>query len=227
MKNKKITITIGIIVSLIIILLGVMTLSIIKPETPKKEKTEKDKFSSYLENFKTANYKAELVYYSESPEIENINHVLLTYYYLNDIEKYYYLQENTEEVNQYNDYKNKQKYEKEPDDNYKTTDLTSKSNHQLLVNLLNKAKTTKQDNTAYTLEVSRKKIKQFLEEFHKIADKALKYSESAEYEIIVATENNNISNIIIKEKEDDSKNIIYTFDKIGEISEIQLPKNAK
>ena len=90
MKNKKITITIGIIVSLIIILLGVIALSIIKPETPKKEKTEKDKFSSYLENFKTANYKAELVYYSESPEIENVNHVLLTYYYLNDIEKYYY-----------------------------------------------------------------------------------------------------------------------------------------
>ena len=59
-------------------------------------------------------------------------------------------------------------------------------------------------------------IKKFMDSFHDIDNNAILYKDKNKYEIIVVTKNNNISNIIIKEKEDDSKNMIYTFDKIGE-----------
>lgn len=178
-------------------------------------KKQENKFSTYLNNFQNSNYQASLVYYTESEKLEGVKHSLVTYNYRNSIEEYYIENDKEKRTYQYNDYKKIKKYKNTTENYYQLMSLENQSNQELLIQLLKKAKIKSQSEDTFTLETSKKNIKKFLEEFQKIDEKALKYSESVEYEIIVVTKNNNISNIIIKEKENNDKNIIYTFDKIG------------
>lgn len=225
MKNKKISVLIEIIIILILILSSIIILSVIKPSNTEKAKKQENKFSTYLNNFKSSNYQASLVFYTESEELEGVKHSLVTYNYRNSIEEYYIENDKEKRTYQYNDYKKIKKYKNTTENYYQLMSLENQSNQELLMQLLKKAKIKSQSEDTFTLEASKKNIKKFLEEFQKIDEKALKYSESVEYEIIVVTKNNNISNIIIKEKENSDKNIIYTFDKIGEIPEIKITVN--
>lgn len=218
MKNQRTPIIIGIVIA-IIILIGIIITSTVKPISKEKTKSEENKFATYLTNFEKSNYESTIVY---SLENGNGNYSMETYYYRDEIEKYYISQDNERIVYKYNDYKNKKIYVKEPN-NYTTISLENKSNHELLVRILKESKVKKKEGNTFLLKANINEIKKFMDGFHDIDNNAILYKDKNKYEIYVVINKENISSVIIKETEKDI-GINYTFTNINQIESIDLPK---
>ncbi len=219
MKNRNVGyITIIIIV---IVLIGIILFSLL--QNKKNYKTDKvineNTFSNAMKQFEKASYQTKLVYYIDSKE--DIHHNFIQYNFNNNIEEYFYEEQNKKEVTQYNDYNNQEKYI-QGIENYKKEKLEEQSHHELLLKLLKKSKVKKQDGEAFILEVSNQTMNDYLTEFHKHDKESMTYQESAEYELMVIVKNSNITSIMISTKES-NQDIVYTFDKINEIEDIKLP----
>ena len=211
---------------LVIVLIGIILFSLLQA---KKEETNEvineNDFLVATRNFEKASYHAELVYYVEIKEEKEINHSAKEYNFNNNIEEYFYEDQNKKEMTQYNDYNKQEKYRKEIE-NYKKSKLKEKSHKDLLIELLKESKVKQQDGESYRLEISNQTIKNYITEFHKHDKNSITYQEKEKYEVMVIVKNLNITSIMIKEKNSD-KDIVYQFDKINEIPSIELPTNIE
>ena len=226
MKRKIKVILIGII--LIIVFSGIIFFTITKKSTNSNNglKKSESELSSYLEKFKNATYHTELVYYIDTPELEDIHHKFTEYNYDGSIEEYLISgEENETIVQQYKDYSNKKQYILDVNQ-YKTTSLKVMSHKNMLIEVLEEAEVNGKTDNTIPITLKKEKVEKYLTELNKHDSASLKYNENALYEGIVNIKGTNITSIIIKEKDSD-KDIVYQFNKIGGIDKIELPKNVK
>lgn len=215
---------IGIIV-IIIILLGTVALTLLimnNNESNSSKKYSTSEFKVALEKLKQDNYNVELVYYIESPEIEDIHHKFIEYDYNGKIEKYYYGTEDSKFVGYYNDYQGMKKYDI-VGNNFTTNDFNYLSHKDMLVYLLKDSK-VKNESNRYYCRLDKDKVKTYLEELNKHDSNSLKYNNSVTYEADISIKDSTILSIIIREKDSD-KDVVYKFSKFGEIETILLPNN--
>ncbi len=213
--KKKIIIILSVI---LVVLIGIILLILLQNNNTAKKDIS---IETYITNFENATYHTELAYYAIIEK--DATHSVIEYNYHNDIEEYFYKDDNNKKINtHYNDYQNKKNYIKDGN-GFVSTNLEVKSHKELLIDLLKNSKVKRKDGNAYTLEEQENSIKNFLTEFHKHDKNSLSYTPGADYEIIVVTKSNNISSIIITKKKTE-EDVIYTFDNINQVETITLPK---
>lgn len=226
MKKK-----LGIIIAIVIIIIGIImtfaTININKSSNSSKPNSNTKKtsiFKKSLEKLKKGNYAAELVYYVESPEIENIHHKFVEFEDDGKIEVFYSGIDNDKQIAYYNDYQNKRKI-KNYIMVYKSSKLNTISHKDMLITLLTEAK-VKNEGSRYFCTLDKDKVRTYLEELNKHDSNSLKYQDGVTYEADISIKDSTILSIIIRE-EDSDKDVVYKFSKFGEIETIQLPENVQ